>query len=167
MVLLEIELIIHILGTQVPFLEFVRSYKSLHLIRRIPHGIQRTYNSSHGSTCYIINRYPVFFKGTYHTDMSHTFGSTTAQNQTHLLGAGRKRQRQQCDYQRYASPFKHKCDLLFCKDTANREEKKQVYLIFYPEAQRILFKDTANREEKKQTCLIFYPEAQRILFKDM
>jgi hypothetical protein len=33
--------------------------------------------------------------------------------------------------------------------------KKQVYLIFYPEAQRILFKDTANREEKKQVYLIF------------
>ena len=59
------------------------------------------------------------------------------------------------------------CDLLFCKDTANREEKKQTCLIFYPEVQRILFKDTANREEKKQTCLIFYPEAQRILFKYM
>jgi len=39
-------------------------------------------------------------------------------------------------------------------------------LIFYSEAQRILFKDTANREEKKQVYLIFYSEEQRILFKD-
>ena len=47
---------------------------------------------------------------------------------------------------------------MLCKDSANRVEKKQVYLIFYPEAQPMLCKDSANRVEEKQVYLIFYPE---------
>jgi hypothetical protein len=52
------------------------------------------------------------------------------------------------------------------KDSANRVEKKQVYLIFYPEVPPMLSKDSANRVEKKQVCLIFYPEVPPVLFKD-
>ena len=51
------------------------------------------------------------------------------------------------------------------KDNTNREEKKQVYLIFYPEVQFILSKDNTNRVEKKQVHLIFYSEVQFISYK--
>ena len=65
-----------------------------------------------------------------------------------------------------------RCNTLFMtslisdgKDSANRVEKKQVCLIFYPEVQPMLFKDSANGRHRNIVLLKLCFESALILVK--
>jgi hypothetical protein len=51
------------------------------------------------------------------------------------------------------------------KDSANRVEKKQVRLIFYPEVPPVLFKDSANGRHRNKVLLKLCFESALILVK--
>ena len=55
---------------------------------------------------------------------------------------------------------------MLSKDSASREENKISSLIFYPEAQPMLFKDSASREENKISSLIFLLQRQPLFVKE-
>ena len=56
--------------------------------------------------------------------------------------------------------------IIFCKDSASREQNKISLLIFYAKAKPMLSKDSASREQNKISLLIFYAKAKPMLSKD-
>ena len=70
---------------RIPTLKVGRAQQRLHIVRGIPHSIQRTDDSSHRGSGYIINGDIILFQSPDNAYMSHAFCSTATQYKPHFL----------------------------------------------------------------------------------